>query len=96
MDTYKRHIELLGFTGKDKITGFEGVIESVCFDLYGCVQVCLKPKIDKDGKIPDSYWFDVTRLKINTKKRVVGLPDFYAGYVADGKKGAADKPRSRA
>lgn len=96
MDIYKRHIELLGYPAKDKITGFKGTIDSVCFDLYGCVQVSLKPGIDKDGKMPDAFWFDVTRLKINTKKRVVDMPDFYEGYVAEGKKGAADKPNMKA
>ncbi len=96
MDTYKRHIELLGYKAKDKVTGFKGVIDSVCFDLYGCVQLCLKPGINKDGKMPTSFWFDVTRLKINTGKRVVDFPDFYEGYVAEGKKGAADKPDMKA
>jgi len=96
MDTYKRHIDLLGYKAEDKITGFKGVIDSVCFDLYGCIQVSLKPPVDKDGKIPDSFWFDVTRLKINTKVRIVKLPNFYEGYVAEGKKGAADKPTMRA
>lgn len=96
MDTYRKHIELLGYKGEDKITGFKGVIDSVCFDLYGCVQVSLKPPIDKDSKIPDSFWFDVTRIDINTKKRIVPLPNFYEGYVAEGEKGPADKPRQRA
>ena len=96
MDTYKRHIELLGYKAKDKITGFSGVIDSICFDLYGCVQASLKPPVDKDGKIPEAYWFDVTRLEIKTNKRVVDMPDFYQGYVAEGKKGPADKPVSYA
>ena len=96
MNVYGRHIELLGYQGEDKITGFKGVIDSVCFDLYGCIQISLKPPIDKDGKIPEAYWFDVTRVKINTKKRVVDLPNFYEGYVAEGRKGAASKPMHRA
>jgi len=96
MNTYERHIELLGYQAEDRVTGFKGTIDSVTFDLYGCIQVSLKPKIDKEGKIPDGFWFDVTRLKINTKKRIVDMPDFHEGYVADGKKGAADKPTMRA
>lgn len=92
MDTYRRHIELLGFTAKDKVTGYEGVIDSVSFDLYGCVQVSLKPPIDKEGKMPVGYWVDVTRLDVDTTKRVIPLPNFYEGYVAEGKKGPADKP----
>jgi hypothetical protein len=34
-NTYERHIELLGLKAKDRITGFSGVIDSVCFDLFG-------------------------------------------------------------
>lgn len=51
----------------------------------------MKPRIDKDGKIHSGHWFDVTLLDIDISKRVVKMPDFYEGYVAEGKKGAADK-----
>jgi hypothetical protein len=94
MDTYRKHIELLGYKAQDKVTGYKGVIDSVCFDLYGCVQVSLKPPMDKDGKIQSGHWFDVTRLEINTKKRIVDMPNFYEGYVAEGRKGPAEKPVS--
>lgn len=96
MDTYKKHIDLLGFEAVDKITGYRGVIESVSFDLYGCIQVCLKPKIDKNGEVPSGYWFDVTRLDIIKSKRIVDFPNFYEGYVAEGRKGPADKPMRNA
>ena len=97
MDTYIRHIELLGCNAKDRITDLEGVIESVCFDLYGCIQASIKPtKLDKDGCIQDGYWVDVTRLKVETNRRAMEVPNFYEGYVSEGKKGAAVKPRSRA
>lgn len=96
MNTYERHIELLGYKAKDKVTGFSGVIDSVCFDAYGCIQISLKPPMNKDGEIPQGYWFDVTRLEIDTKKRVVEMPNFYQGYVAEGRKGASVKPSLRA
>lgn len=96
MNTYQRHIELLGYKATDKVTGFSGVIDSVCFDAYGCIQLSLKPPVGNDGKIPEGYWFDVTRLEINTKKRVIDMPNFYEGYVAEGRKGAAVKPNTRA
>lgn len=92
MNTYERHIELLGFKAVDKVTGFSGVIDSICFDLYGCIQASLKPGVDKDGKPVDGYWFDVTRLKIDQTSRVVDFPNFYEGYVSEGRKGAAVKP----
>ncbi len=89
----KEQIELLGHKAKDKVTGFTGVIDSISFDLYGCIQVALKPaELDKEGKIKDSYWFDITRIAITSKKRVIDAPRFDLGYVADGKKGAAQKP----
>jgi len=92
MNTYEKHIDLLGREAKDKITGFKGVVDSVCFDLYGCIQASLKPPLDKNGKIPEGYWVDVTRLTLTSKKRPMNVPDFYEGYVSEGKKGAADKP----
>lgn len=95
-ETFKRHIELLGFKATDKITGLEGVIDSVCFDLYGCIQVSIKPQTVKDGKVAEGYWMDVTRVTIDTAKRVVDLPNFYEGYVAEGRKGPAEKNMRKA
>ena len=46
------------------ITGFSGVV--ICRNewLNGCLQYCLKPKVDKDGKIQDGEWFDEGQLKL--------------------------------
>jgi len=96
MNTYERHIELLGFKATDKITGFSGVIDSVCFDAYGYIQISLKPPMKKDGEIPQGYWFDVTRLKVDMSERVVEMPNFYEGYVSEGRKGVSVKPSLRA
>lgn len=96
MNTYERHIELLGYRAKDKVTGYAGVIDSVCFDAYGCIQISLRPPMNKDGELPNGCWFDVTRLEIDTKKRVIEMPNFYQGYVAEGRKGASVKPTLRA
>ncbi len=86
MDVYKKHIELLGLSAKDKVTGFKGVIDSVTFDLHGCIQASLKPPIDEDGRIPGAYWVDVTRLEVS-KERIIDPPNFAEGY-----KGPSDKP----
>jgi hypothetical protein len=53
-----------GKEGRDKITGFTGIITAKCFYLYGCGQYLLTPKIDKDGKRQDSTWFDEGRIEI--------------------------------
>lgn len=62
----KNHLDLLGWSVKDKVTGFVGVVTHIGQDLYGCVQAIVHPKavVEKGGaqKIEDSRWFDVARL----------------------------------
>lgn len=87
----EKHFELLGRKATDAVTGFQGVITTLSFDLYGCVQAVVTPSVDKDGKIKDGQWFDVTRLKLTGKKAVMNVPDFSKGYIAQGKKGCASK-----
>lgn len=91
-------INRLGRRAKDKVTGFEGVVDSVCFDLYGCIQLSVKPTTpDKDGKVREGYWFDVHRVEILEAAPVMPVPQFDAR----GKDpstfdhGPAEKPTSR-
>lgn len=91
MSNEKKHIKILGYEAKDKTTGFSGIITSVSFDLYGCVQAVLTPKA-LEGKILDGHWFDITRLEIISCERVMERPNFTKGYIAEGRKGAAEKP----
>jgi len=89
----EKHIDILGKRVKDKVTGFAGVVESVAFDLYGCIQCTVKPSMKRDGTSRDAMWFDIARLTVTSPKRVMELPDFIsASLVADGKKGPAEKP----
>ena len=93
METIKKHIELLGYPATDKITGFKGVITSMSFDLYGCVQAAITPSADTEkGEYKVGNWFDVTRLEITNTERVMDIPEYSKGYIAEGRKGAADKP----
>lgn len=69
---------MLGLRGKDKVTSFEGTISSISFDLYGCVQVALTPCKETEGKLGESYWFDVHRIEVAGKKRVMDVPHFQA------------------
>lgn len=88
-----KHFDLLGYKAKDKITGFKGVISSLSFDLYGCIQAVIQPECDKNSiKIEDGRWFDVTRIEILSKKRVMNIPDYTKGYISEGFKGCAEKP----
>jgi hypothetical protein len=70
-----KHMELLGFKVRDIVTGFEGVVSTIGFDLYGCVQGIVTPE-SKDGKMEESRWFDVKRLyKINNQP-IMQVPSY--------------------
>lgn len=74
----EEHFKLLGFKARDVVTGFEGVVESISFDLYGCVQAVLRPSLDKakPAEVPDGRWFDLKRLVAVGKQAVMPIPDF--------------------
>ena len=92
LSTINNHIGKLGYEAVDVVTGCKGIIECITFDLYGCIQAILKSKVDKDGKIPEGKWFDISRLEITSKETIMDIPNFSKGYVAEGMKGAAEKP----
>jgi len=73
VDTY---LNFLGLKVRDKVTRFEGIITSVAFDLYGCVQGLITP-LSKEGQAQEeSCWMDMQRLEILNNKPVMPLPDF--------------------
>lgn len=75
----KETIYLLGLRATDKVTGYKGVISSVCFDLYGCVQASLTPPAKEgDQELKHGHWFDVQRLDVELAERVMKVPDFEA------------------
>lgn len=85
----KSSLAMLGLQAKDKITGFEGVVSSIGFDLYGCVQAVLTPPVDKDGKPEGGHWIDVKRLELGA--RVMDPPKFET--IKPGQEiGSAEKP----
>lgn len=88
----RKHFDTLGMEVKDKVTGMRGVVTSLSFDLYGCVQVIVTPVIDKEGVLKTGVWFDIARLDITGKKPVMDVPNFEIGAVAKGLKGGAAKP----
>jgi hypothetical protein len=85
-----KHFDLLGLAVQDRVTGLKGVVTSLSFDLYGCIQAAVTAPA-KDGKVDYGVWLDITRLKILNRNRVMDLPDFNQGYVAEGRKGASPK-----
>lgn len=70
----KHYMDILGKNVRDCVTGAEGIATSVCFDLYGCVQVAITPKV-RDGKREDGTWFDHKRL-IASGSPVMEVPTF--------------------
>jgi hypothetical protein len=84
-------LELLGFKVRDRVTGFAGVVTSVSFDLYGCVQCVVTPPIDAKGETTDPLWFDEKRLEVVDPTPVLAAPLF--DYVIPG---PAEKPAMRA
>jgi hypothetical protein len=72
----KEHLALLGYKVRDVVTGFGGVVSSITFDLYGCVQGLVTPEKDKEGKLGEPFWFDVKRLEPLSKKPVMAVPSY--------------------
>ena len=95
----KKHLDILGLRVEDRITGFKGVVASVGFDLYGCVQAVVNPGLDKDGKLGESTWFDIARLKVVGDEPVMPRPTFDFDStegkqaISAGLKGPAERPR---
>ena len=77
MEKLKRHLDLLGFPVRDKVTGAVGVVTSVCFDLYGGIQAVVDPPAGTDGEPKDGRWYDSARLEIVDSSRVMAAPKFF-------------------
>jgi hypothetical protein len=79
---------LLGYIVRDVITGLEGPCDSICFDLYGCIQACVRQAgLDKDGNPRPGNWYDIKRLQRISGGPVMPAPDFSLPEI-----GCADKP----
>lgn len=89
-------LDLLGYRMRDKITGLEGVITSVCFDLYGCVQAALHPGLNKENQPAEQHWFDIARLEKLETYRVMQPPAIGSSPAASYDQGPAEKPKPRA
>lgn len=66
----------LGMRVKDKVTGFEGIVDHIAYYPYMCNQVCIKPtKIKKDGGTQDGEMFDLPQVEIVNKKPIYEVPE---------------------
>lgn len=92
MGSVKQHLQLLGTMQKDVVSEIEGMVSSISFDAYGCVQAVLSRKANKKtGEIPDGRWVDVKRLRDLGKDRVMQVPAF-AEMPVGAEAGPAEKP----
>ncbi len=89
MTHIQKHLEILGHTVKDKVTGLEGVVTSLAFDLFGCIQVVITPDCKSSNS---ASWVDISRIQVLSDFHVMPIPDFSKGYIAEGLKGPAHKP----
>jgi hypothetical protein len=67
-------MDLLGHRVEDKITNFKGIVTSISYDLYGCIQALVVLKTKDEEK--NSYWRDIKALNKLSKKPVMEIPDF--------------------
>ena len=86
-----KHLDMLGRRAEDRVTGFKGVIASIYFDLYGCIQAVVTPPVGADGKKSDAACFDVARLSV-AGEPVMPRPNWEFGPFAEGKHGPSEKP----
>lgn len=54
----------LGDLAQDRISGFVGIVTGRGEYLYGCVQVLLAPREQREGKPCESQWFDEDRCEV--------------------------------
>ena len=94
MVNLNKHLDMLGLRVKDKVTGFSGVVATVGFDLYGCIQAVVNPGTDSSGKLQDSQWFDINRLSVLDTDPVMERPQFEWSpqAISEGLKGPAERP----
>ncbi len=59
-------MENLGKEGRDKITGFKGIIIGKINYLFGCAQYGIAPQSfdHEKGTRPETQWFDEGRIEI--------------------------------
>lgn len=57
----------LGVRARNIVSGFTGIVTARCEYLNGCVQYCLSPPVDKDGKSVEGIYIDEGQIEIVDK-----------------------------
>lgn len=64
-------MSLNGYTVKDVVTGFVGVVTGTVHYITGCNQCLVQPSATEDGKIPEGCWIDEQRLEVASEIPIV-------------------------
>jgi hypothetical protein len=59
----------LGEQVKDTVTGFKGIITARIEYINGCLQYCVEPKVDKEGKPQKHQYVDEGQLELVPSKK---------------------------
>ncbi len=54
----------LGQVASDKVSGLTGILINRSQCLYGCNRYLIQPRVNADGKVPDSWWVDEDSIDI--------------------------------
>ena len=65
----------LGSEVRDSVSGFLGVATAKHQYINGCTRITVQPKVDKDGKLPETQTFDEPQLEVVSKKKIKGKND---------------------
>lgn len=69
MEAYK-HLALLGRKVRERVTGAEGFIDCVKYDLFGCIQAAVRFYDKGTEKNTKGYYYDVSRLEVISDERL--------------------------
>ena len=61
----------LGQYVRDEVTGFEGVATARVEYLNGCIQYCVRPRVNKDGEMQEAHYIDDVQLVVVGKGIVI-------------------------
>lgn len=64
----------LGVKARCKVTGLEGIITTRIEELSGCNTYWLTPRVDKEGKRPDTYRIHEDEVEILDEKPIISKP----------------------
>ena len=69
-------MELLGLKVEDRVTKATGIVTSISYDLYGCIQAVISPYADAENREHINGWYDIKRLKILDDAPVLSPPNW--------------------